>query len=173
MNAAQDRHGVILKEIELGEIWWLRADAANEAFREAAQNAFGHPLPLHPNACVRRNGIELFYPQPDAWLCIDTTPSTSRIRKALDHTNAIDCGSYSIEMTAAYRRLAISGTSSRTLLAEVCALDLSDGAFSESTCAITRVAEVAAILTRSGNHFHVDCPRTYIEALMEVLAPRM
>lgn len=159
-----------MKEIALREIWWLRAPHIDEAFHEAARNAFGHPLPPHPNQCVRLDGIELLHLQPDAWLCIDTRPPGGRVRQALESLTSPDWDSYCIEMTAAYRRLQLNGRRSRLLLASLCVLDLSDVAFPETSCAITRIAEVALVLTRSEDVIHLDCPRSYVSAMQEILA---
>jgi sarcosine oxidase subunit gamma len=112
----------------------LRGNADDAAFREAAADALGMPLPLTAGSTSENSVMRIVWAGPDDWFIVGpkglADPLAARLRDALagQHHAVTD-------VSSGYTVLHLAGTPVLDVLAQGCPLDLHPRAFARGACA--------------------------------------
>jgi sarcosine oxidase subunit gamma len=112
----------------------LRGNAQHPAFREAAADALGAPLPAQAGSTSEGSAVRLVWAGPDDWFIIgpkgQAEALSTRLREALagQHHAVTD-------VSSGYTVLHLSGVPAREVLSQGCPLDLHPRVFGRGACA--------------------------------------
>ena len=137
----------------------LRGDLASDAVAGAVQQAVGLGIPAQRQA-VTGGDTAVIWMSPDELMLVcayDAAPATvATLEQALAGTHLL-----AVNVSDARSHLHITGSGAREVLAKLCPVDLSPGAFTPGMVRRTRMAQIAAgFWLDEAETFHLICFRS-------------
>lgn len=122
----------------------LRGDGGDD-FLKVVDAALGTAPPIEPNTAATTEEVSILWHSPDEWLIVTATSAetelANRLRESLGSMHAAV-----IDVSDSLVALRLSGSSTGSLLAKGCALDLHPRAFGPGQCAQTHLASALVTL---------------------------
>jgi sarcosine oxidase subunit gamma len=146
----------------------LRGDLGSDAVASAVQQAVGLGIPAQRQALFGPHGAVLWM-APDELMLVcayDAAPATlATLEEALAGTHFL-----AVNVSDARAHLHITGSGAREVLAKLCPVDLSPGAFTPGMLRRTRMAQIAAAFwLDEAEVFHLICFRSVGEYAFNLL----
>lgn len=148
----------MLRGLENIGLLLLQTRTSNDRIRRSIRRLTGEDLPLMPNTATGSDP-SLLWLGPNRWLIVSARGALRavqlRLQNALaDHTCLL------ADVSDSRCVIEVGGRDARTLLARVCALDLSTGNFETGDCAQTLLVRIPLLLhqvdVRPGFRLYVD-----------------
>ena len=155
-SAAPGHYGVAastlltLQETPIAVAWNLQGDAADPAFAEQVQRAFGLTRLPETNATHTTDRLTAFWLGPTSWLLLaGEVPGTYALTAFAAQRDAVNLvGGALFDVSASRIAWKLSGPRAATVLASGCPLDLHPRVFPAGSCAQSLFGHVGVLVGR-------------------------
>jgi sarcosine oxidase, subunit gamma len=143
--ALASRDAVRIELVPFRSVINLRGPATAE-FAKGVGTVFGADLPIEPNRWTDGHHRAALWLGPDEWLLIADDGEAQAIQRALSETLSVEPWLSIVDVSHNYTSFLVSGSSTRDLLANGCALDLHPSLFGVGDCVQTLLARSRVLL---------------------------